>query len=199
MVMRPSVCSRLRILRSIASREAIGMNPLPYERYWEFIPIFAGMLPKFEIFGDPDGIRIGQSMIRKSVERFSEMIMLKTKSHRRNCRHGNRSRTPGNADRAESQGAVAVLVDHSSRQPYPAQHRWLEGRRPSGLVRLARQHHVGALFLGAAPAGSRRGEAACEPGVSRHPVSVRAPDPRQAGEFSRLQGRAVLSLAYQGC
>jgi pyruvate dehydrogenase E1 component len=30
---------------------------------------------------------------------------------------------------------------------------------------LARQHHVGALFLGAAPAGPRRGEAACEPGV----------------------------------
>ncbi len=89
-------------------------------------------------------------------------------------------------------------MDHPSRQPHPAQCRRSEGRRPSGLLGLARHHHVGAVFLGAAAAGPRRGEAACKPGVSRHPVSVRAPDPRQAGEFSRLQGRAVLSVAHQG-
>ncbi len=100
--------------------------------------------------------------------------------------------------RAGTQGAVAVVLDHPPRQPHPAQCRRLEGRRPSGVFRLARHHHVGALFLGAAAAGPRRGQAACEPGVSRDPVSVRAPDPREAGEFPRLQGRAILSVAHQG-
>src|ERR1700686_4340112 len=112
--------------------------------------------------------------------------------------HGNRTRTPRIAVRAGTQSVVAVVVDDPSRQPRQAQYRRLEGRRPSGLLGLARQYHVGAVFLGAATAGPRRGEAACEPGVPRHPVSVRAPDPRQAGEFSRLQGRAILSVAHQG-
>ena len=89
-------------------------------------------------------------------------------------------------------------MDHPSRQPCAALDRRAEGRRPPGLVGLARQHHVGALLLGAASTGPRRGEAACEPGVPRDPVSVRPPDPRQAGEFPRLQGRAVLSVAHQG-
>ena len=108
------------------------------------------------------------------------------------------TQTPRTVVRAGAQGAVAVVVDHPSRQPHPAQYRRAQGRRPSGVLRLARDHHVGAVFLRAAAGGSRRGEAACEPGVSRHPVSVRAADPREAGRFSRLQGRAILSVAHQG-
>ncbi len=35
-------------------------------------------------------------------------------------------------------------------QPYQAEYRWAEGRRSSGLLGLARQHHVGFVLLGAA-------------------------------------------------
>jgi pyruvate dehydrogenase E1 component len=63
-----------------------------------------------------------------------------------------------------------------------------EGRRPSGLVGLARHHHVGAVFLGAAAAGPRRGEAACEPGVSRHPVSVRHQTREKLENFRGYKG-----------
>src|SRR5580698_9016059 len=89
-------------------------------------------------------------------------------------------------------------MDHPPRQSHQAQCRRVEGRRTPGVFRFARHHHVGALFLGAATAGPRRGEAACEPGVSCDPVFVRASDSREAGELPRLQGRAILSVADQG-
>src|SRR3954463_4828977 len=157
MVMRLSDCSRLRILRSMASRMGIGMNSAFKPRYWEFIPILAGMSRGFEIFADDPGARIDHSP--PSI----------------GAAHADRTRTPGIVVRARPQGAVAVVVAHPSRQPHPPQRRRLEGRWPSGLVRLAREHHVGAVFFGATTAGPRGGEAAREPGVSRHPVSVRPP------------------------
>ena len=73
-----------------------------------------------------------------------------------------------------------------------------EGRRPPGLLRLARDDHDGALLRGAAAGGPGRGEAACQPGLPRHPVPVRQPDPREARELPRLRRRAVLSVAHQG-
>ena len=53
-------------------------------------------------------------------------------------------------------------------------------------------------FAVLAAGGPGGGEAACEPDLPRHPVSARPPDAREAGEFPRLQGRAILSLAHQG-
>ena len=157
------------------------MNPWFDVSSWEDIPISAGMSREFEIFGDARGARIGHCRTARS-----------------RC-HAHRTRTPGTVVRAGPQGSLAVVVDHPPRQPYPAQCRRVEGRRPSGFFGVARQYHVGAVLLGAAAAGPRRGEAACEPGVPCHPVSVRAPDPRQTGKFPRLQGRAILSVAHQGC
>jgi pyruvate dehydrogenase complex dehydrogenase (E1) component len=49
------------------------------------------------------------------------------------------------------------------RQPRARERRRPQGRRPSGLVGLARDHHDGALLRRAAAAGPRRGEAACQP------------------------------------
>ena len=138
------------------------------------------MSPKIEIFRENGRGKIA----RKS--RFREYC------------HGDRTRTPRHAVRAGAQSALAVIVDDPSRQPYPAQCRRLEGRWPSGFLCLARHHHVGVVFLSVAAAGPRRGEAACKPRVSRDPVSVRPPDPREAGKFPRLQGCAVLSVAHQG-
>ena len=54
-----------------------------------------------------------------------------------------------------------------------AEPRRAEGRRPPGLVRLARHHHDGALLRRAAAAGPGRGQAACQPGLPRHPVPAR--------------------------
>src|SRR5438034_9639582 len=121
MVMRLSDCSRLRILRSMASRACIGMNSAFGVRYWEFIPISTGMSREFEIFADGRRTRI-----RHSTARWER-------------RHADRTRTPGIVVRAVAKSAVAVVVDHPSRQPYPAQQRRVEGRRPSGLFCLARQ------------------------------------------------------------
>src|SRR6266567_2229600 len=52
MVVRLSDCSRLRILRSMASSVRIGINSGWGARNWEFIPIYRGMSRKFEIFGE---------------------------------------------------------------------------------------------------------------------------------------------------
>ena len=101
--------------------------------------------------------------------------------------------------RAGEEGALALELDHPSRQPHPRERRRAEGRRASGLVRLARHHHDGALFPRAAPAGPRRREAACEPELPRDPVSARQADAREARSVPRLQGRAELSVAHQGC
>ena len=101
--------------------------------------------------------------------------------------------------RARAQGAVAGELDHPQRQPSAREHRRLEGRRPPGLFGLARHHHDRALFPCAAAAGPGGGQAACLAGVSRDPVSARPPDAGAAGAFPRLQGRAELSLAHQGC
>ena len=92
--------------------------------------------------------------------------------------------------RTRTQGALARELDDPQRQSPARERRRPEGRRPSGLVRLARHHHDRALFRCAAAAGPRRGEAACQPDLPRHPVSARQPDPREARELPRLQGRA---------
>ena len=111
---------------------------------------------------------------------------------------------PNNARRSrhlaalETQGALARELDDPQRQSSARQWRRPEGRRPPGLVRLARHHHDRALFRRAAAAGPRRGEAACQPDLPRHPVSARQADAREAGGLPRLQGRAELSLAHQG-
>jgi hypothetical protein len=139
------------------------------------------MLPLFEIFSAPEAVNIGaRSPCPEHLD-------------------ADRTCTPGNAVRAGPQSAVAVVLDHPSRQPCQAQCRRPEDRRPPGFVGVARQYHVGFVFLGAETGRPRRGQAACQPGFSRHPVSVRASDPREAGRLSRLQGRAILSIAHQGC
>ena len=62
-----------------------------------------------------------------------------------------------------------------SRQPRGGPRRRAEGRRAPGLLRLARDADDGALFPRPAAGGSRGGQAACEPGVPRHPVPARQP------------------------
>src|SRR3984893_651924 len=63
MVMRMSVCSRLRILRSIASRACIGINSGFGVWKWHFIPIFGGMSRGFEISGKRAPAKIGGYLI----------------------------------------------------------------------------------------------------------------------------------------
>jgi pyruvate dehydrogenase E1 component len=63
-----------------------------------------------------------------------------------------------------------------------------EGRRASGLLRLARHHHDRALFCGAAAAGPGGGEAARLPELPRHPVPRREPDAGEAGGFRGYKG-----------
>jgi hypothetical protein len=65
-------------------------------------------------------------------------------------------------------------------------------------VRLDDHPDDGALHEGAAPAGSRGGQAARQPGVPRHPASVRPPEPGQAEGVPRPGRGPVLSLANQG-
>ena len=156
------------------------------------------MKPWFEC-ADRNPIPI-QTGIVQEFEKSGDGSRRKIRAHPspQEPRHVARSRASRPAVSTVPKGVVAVVLDDPSRQPHQAQQRRPQGRRPSGVVRLARHHHVGAVFLRAAPRGPRRGEAACEPGVPRDPVSVRPAEPRQAGEFSRLQGRAVLSLAHQG-
>ncbi len=115
-----------------------------------------------------------------------------------NSNHRGGSRRARDSERARKEGAVAGELDHPSRQPRARERRRPEGRRAPGLIGLARHHHDGALFQGAAPAGPRRRQAACEPDLPRHPIPARPPDPRQARGFPRLQGRAELSVAHQG-
>ncbi len=124
--------------------------------------------------------------------------MLQRCGHDQGKRTNSASRTR-NPARAGAEGAVAGELDHSSRQSRARECRRAQGRRTSGFIGLARHHHDGALFSRAAPAGPRGGEAACEPELSRHPVSARKTEPAEARELSRLQGRAELSLAHQGC
>src|SRR5262249_12110268 len=102
-----------------------------------------------------------------------------------------RARDPG---RAREEGAVARKLDHPPRQSPARERRRREGRRASGLLGLARDHHDRALFPRAAPARSRGRQAPCESDLSRHPISARPPEPAKARGLSRLQGRAELSL-----
>ena len=62
--------------------------------------------------------------------------------------------------RTREKSSLALELDDPSRQSHPRKHRRAEGRRPPGVLRLARRDHDGALFPCAAPAGSRRREAA---------------------------------------
>ena len=93
---------------------------------------------------------------------------------------------------------MARELDHPPRQPPARERRRPQGRRPSGFVGFACHHHDRALFPRAASAGSGRSQAACEPDLSRHSISVRPSEPAKARGLSRLQGRPKLSLAHQG-
>ena len=93
---------------------------------------------------------------------------------------------------------MAGELDHPQRQPSARERRRPEGRRPPGLVGLARHHHDRALFRRAAAGRPRRGQAARLADLPRHPISARQADARTAGGFPRLQGRAELSFAHQG-
>ena len=104
----------------------------------------------------------------------------------------------GHAARAGAQGAVALHLHDPSCQPRGGPRRRAEGRRAPGVLRLARDADDGPLLPCAAAGGSHRGQAACEPGVPRHPVPARQPEARQAAELPCLRRRAVLSLAHQG-
>src|SRR5690606_40253032 len=42
------------------------------------------------------------------------------------------------------------------------------------------------------------GEAPCEPHLSCHPISPRAPEPRESGALPRFRGRPVLSFPHEG-
>ncbi len=108
-------------------------------------------------------------------------------------------RRPRGFGRAGEEGAVARELDDPQRQSRQARHGRPQGRRPSGFLGLPRRHHVRALFPRAAPRRPGGGEAPRQPHLPRHPVSVRPPEPGAAGEFPRLQGRAILPLPHQGC
>ena len=102
---------------------------------------------------------------------------------------GNTRRSPAHLRtrhpaRARDEGALARDLDHPPRQSSARERRRPEGRRPPGLVGLARHHHDGALFPRAAAAGPRRGEAAREPDLPRHPVSARPPDAARSSRTS---------------
>ena len=75
-----------------------------------------------------------------------------------------------------TQAAVAVGVDDPQCQPHPAEPRWAESRRPSGVVRLLHLHHDRIVSGDGSAAGPHRGEAARRPGVPRHELPVRPPD-----------------------
>ncbi len=63
--------------------------------------------------------------------------------------------------RAREEGPVALELDDPQRQSRARECRRAEGRRPPGLVGLARHDHDGALFRGAAARGPGRGQAPC--------------------------------------
>src|SRR6266702_537150 len=66
MVMPLSDCSRVRILRSMASMACIGMNSVSWAPDWDFIPILAGMSREFEISGNRGPGKIWSDMVLKS-------------------------------------------------------------------------------------------------------------------------------------
>src|SRR5262249_18392305 len=82
--------------------------------------------------------------------------------------------------RARKEGPLAFELDHPSCEPPSREQRRAEGRRPPGLIRLARRDHDGALFPCAAAAGSRRGEAARVAELPCDPVPARQTDAREA-------------------
>src|SRR5262249_10649504 len=55
-------------------------------------------------------------------------------------------RRASHARRTRTQGVVARELDHSPRQSFAREHGRTEGRRASGVVRLARDHYDRALF-----------------------------------------------------
>ena len=103
----------------------------------------------------------------------------------------------GSAARARAEDPLAGRLDDSPRQSHPSEGRRPEGRRPSGVIGVDRHADDGALLRCAPADRPRRGQAARQPGVSRHPVSVRAADPREARTVPGLRRRPVLSLAHQ--
>src|SRR3954451_1290798 len=68
-VVRLSDWSRLRILRSMASRACIGINSDLKALDWYFIPNYPGMSPEFEIFSaaDPGKIRPDPERVREHL------------------------------------------------------------------------------------------------------------------------------------
>ena len=93
---------------------------------------------------------------------------------------------------------MARVLDDPSRQPHPGEPRRPQGRRSSGVLRLDRDPDDGAVPRCAAPRRPRRGQAARQPGLPRHPVSARSADAGQARALSGARRRAGLPVAHQG-
>ena len=107
-------------------------------------------------------------------------------------------RPPGDPGGARTQGAVAVVVDDPQRQPPEARARRAQGRRAPGVVFVAHRDHDGALFRRAAARGPGGGEAPRGARLPRHPVSVRAREPRTAGALPQPRRRPGLPVPHQG-
>ena len=146
--MRPSSCSRPRILRSRASSRC-GMKNHPLgsvlaeyanltldcDRNWRPLPS--------RRWHDAGMAKPPTQSPRKGPRRpLPARSRCCARSSKRCC--GSRA----------GPSTTPTTCDESHGRP--------EGRRPSGVVGLARHHHDGALFRGAAAAGPRRREAACE-------------------------------------
>ena len=112
--------------------------------------------------------------------------------------HAGASFQAADAEGTRTQGALAFHLDDPQRQPPARQGRRPESRRPSGVLRVARDNHDVPLLLGAAAGRPHRSEAACVADLSRHQLSCRPADAGEAGELPRLQGRAELSVAHKG-
>ena len=90
--------------------------------------------------------------------------------------------------RADARARLAVVMHHQSTATISPNTDGLKVAATSALLRLARDHHVGALFPCAAAGEPRRGEAACKSGVPRHPISVRPPEPDKLENFRGYKG-----------
>ena len=82
---------------------------------------------------------------------------------------------------------MIIVVDHPQCQSHSLQHGRAQSRRPSGLISVARDNHVGIVFLNFKAGRPCRCETACEPGVPRY-SAVRPPDPRKARVFLGFKG-----------
>ena len=106
-------------------------------------------------------------------------------------------RAPPATRGARPQGAVAGHVDDPQRQSHPAQRRWREGRRASGLLCLRKHTVDGALCAHPAAGRPDRGQAARIAGHARDPLPLRPSDARKFGAVPRVRRRPVVSVAHE--